>query len=109
MWVVRVYRFRVAYGFFSLGYGNVIHPLDLLGISKLPYHRHRIVPGCRSTFLLDMWFKVILADPSENSDRRFGSILPGGHCIALPDGYAHHNIHSLRVSTPWVSHPQNTH
>ena len=109
MWVVHVYHFRMAYGFFSLGYGRDTHPLGLLGISELPYHRRRVVPGCCSTFLLDMWFKVNLVDPCENADQRFGFILPGGHRIALRDGYAHHNIHSLRVSTPWVSHPQNAH
>ena len=92
MWVVRVYHFRVAYIFLSLGHGKDIHPLSLLGFSKVPYRRRCVAPRSGSTFLLDVWFKVNLVDPSENANQRFGSILPGGHCIALPNDLAGHPI-----------------
>ena len=105
MWYHLVLHVRVAYSFLSLGYGEVIHPPNLLGVSKPPYHRCRVAHRCGSAFLLDMWLKVNLADPSENSGQRFGSILPGGCYITLPGGSAHPMDRSLRVSVSWTSRP----
>jgi len=112
-WHKHTIPIRAAYICLSLGHGKDIHPPSLLGFSQLPYRRRCVAPRSGSTFLLDVWFKVNLVDPSENANQRFRSILPGGHCIALPDDLAVRPMgRSLGVSTSWTSRPRmrtNTH
>ena len=108
-WVNRSIPVRVAYIFFSLGYGKDMHPPGLLDVSKIPYHRRCVAPRCGSTFLLERRSKTILVGSCENSGQRLGSLLPGGCRIVLPDGSVYPMGHSLRVSAPWTSFPQNAH
>ena len=79
--------------------------MSLSGVSKQSYLRHHIIPDCGSAFLLDVWTKVDLVDPSENPGRRFGSILLDDPRVALPDGCELVLLDSLHVSLPWVFRP----
>ena len=78
-------RQRVAYGYLFLAYGQDI-PLDLPRASETSYHRHHIIPDSAPIFLLGVWITFDLADPPENYDQGFLTILPSGHCIALNGG-----------------------
>ena len=102
--------YRLIYTCFSLGYGQDVPPLDLLCVSKPSYHRYCITPYCDSIFSQGMRTEIDLADSSEDTGQRFGTIFFSRLRVEHPGGgYVPDTIPSSRVSLPSVFHPQNAH